>query len=184
MHYKREVFGIFVKFKTLVENMFSSKIKTLQSDSGGEYIKHTFQQFLVTHGIQFRSSCPSHPEQNGLAERKHCHIIEIGLTVLAHSHMPLSYWVDAFNTALYLINRLPTRTLQFSTPYTKLFNRPPKYDLLRIFGCACFPYLRPYNTNKLQFRSKKCVFLGYSLNHQGYRCLDISTGCIYLSLIT
>ena len=92
-----------------------------------------------------------------------------------------SYWVDVFNTALYLINPLPARTLQFSTPYAKLFNRPPKYDFLRIFDCACFPYLRPYNTYKLQFRSKKCVFLGYSLNHQGYRCFDISTGRVYLS---
>ena len=141
-----------------------------------------FNNFFATHGIQFHSSCPSHPEQNGLVEHKHCHIVEIELTLLAHSHRPLSYWVDAFNTALYLINRLLTHNLQFFTPYTKLFNRPPKYDFLQIFGCACFPYLRPYNTNKLQFRSKKCVFLGYYLNHQGYYCLDIFTGHVYLSI--
>ena len=86
MHYKSEEFGIFIKFKTLVENMFFSKIKALQSDGGGEYTKHTFQQFLVTHGIQFRSFCPTHSEQNGLAECKYHHIVEIGLTLLAHSH--------------------------------------------------------------------------------------------------
>jgi len=37
MHYKSEVFDIFVKFKTPVENMFSSKIKALQSNGGEEY---------------------------------------------------------------------------------------------------------------------------------------------------
>ena len=95
--------------------------------------------------------------------------------------MSSNYWVDAFQTALYLINRLPTRVLQYITPYEKIFHKSPSYDTLRVFGCACFPYLRPYNTNKLQFRSKQCVFLGYSLNHQGYHCLDQSTSHIYLS---
>ena len=51
----------------------------------------------------------------------------------------------------------------------------------RVFGCACFPYLRPYNNNKMEFRSKSCVFIGYSLNHHCYQCLDRSSGRIYLS---
>ena len=81
---------------------------------------------------------------------------------------------------MYLINRLPTRVLNYLIPYEKLFQKSPTYDSLRVFGCAYFPYLRPYNTNKLQFHSKQYVFLGYSLNHQGYRCLDSSTGHVYL----
>ena len=35
--------------------------------------------------------------------------------------------------------------------------------------------------NKLQQKSKPCVFIGYSLNHQGYKCLDLSTRRVYLS---
>ncbi|KAI5325917.1 hypothetical protein L3X38_034991 [Prunus dulcis] len=31
--------------------------------------------------------------------------------------MPLSYWAEAFHTATYLINRLPTRVLQNVSPY-------------------------------------------------------------------
>jgi histone deacetylase 1/2 len=181
MQYKHEVFDIFLKFKLHVENLFSSKIKMFQSDGGSEYTNRKFQNYLAHNGIGFRSSCPGHPEQNGVAERKHRHIVDTGLTLLAHAHMSSNYWVDAFQTALYLINRLPTRVLQYLSPYEKLFHKSPSYDTLRVFGCACFPYLRPYNTNKLQFRSKRCVFLGYSLNHQGYRCLDQSTGRIYLS---
>ena len=50
-----------------------------------------------------------------------------------------------------------------------------------MFGCKCFPWLVPYAQNKLQPKSKPCVFLGYSLNHQGYKCLDLSTRRIYLS---
>ena len=43
---------------------------------------------------------------------------------------------------------------------------------LRVFGCACYPNTRPYNMHKLKFRSTQCTFLGYSLNHKDYKCLD------------
>jgi histone deacetylase 1/2 len=51
----------------------------------------------------------------------------------------------------------------------------PNYDALRIFGCACWPNLRPYNKCKLAFHSQRCVFLGYSPMHKGVKCLDVST---------
>jgi hypothetical protein len=53
--------------------------------------------------------------------------------------------------------------------------------MLHIFGCACWPNLRPYNKHKLQFRSKQCVFLGYSNLHKDFKCLDISSGRVYIS---
>ncbi|KAM1873468.1 hypothetical protein ACFX13_007300 [Malus domestica] len=152
-----------------------------QSDGGGEYTSHQFKHFFLHHGIHHRLSCPHHPEQNGLAERKHRHIVDTGLTLMAHASMPPAYWAEAMHTVVYLLNRLPSKVLGFMSPYQKLFLKEPDYSFLKTFGCACFPYLRPYNNNKLQFRSTKCVFLGYSLNHQGYRCLDISTNRIFLS---
>ena len=154
MQFKHEVFDTFVKFKLHVENLFSSTIKAFQADEGGEYTNLAFQNFLTNHGISFRSLCPNHPKQNGLVEQKHWHIVETSLTLLAHAHMPNTYWVDAFNIVVYLINTLPTCVLNYLSPYGKLFQKSPTYDSLRVFGCACFPYLQSYNTNKQQFRSK------------------------------
>jgi hypothetical protein len=176
---KSEVLEHFVKFKLLVENQFTSKIKQLQSDGGGEYNSLQFQSFLTKHGILHRKTCPRTSQQNGLAERKLRHILEIALTLLAHSHLSIKYWVDAFLMAVYIINRLPTPVLQHHSPYFKLYNRDPNYQKLKMFGCLCYPLLRPYGLHKLEYRSKPCIFLGY--NFGGYKCLDPVTNKAYLS---
>ena len=111
MQYKYEVFDIFLKFKLYIENLFSSKIKMFQSNGGSEYTNKKFQNYLAHNGIGFHSSCPGHLEQNEVVERKHRHIVDTRLTFLAHAHMSSNYWADAFKTALYLINCLPTRVL-------------------------------------------------------------------------
>lgn len=84
-------------------------------------------------------------------------------------------------SATYIINQLPTGMLSNKSPFQTLFLKTPTYDVFKVFGCTCFPWLTPYTTNKLQNKSKSCVFLGYSLNHQGYKCLDFSTRRIYVS---
>ena len=67
------------------------------------------------------------------------------------------------------------------TPIEVLLNEQPDYTFLKVFGCACWPHLRPYNKRKLEFRSKKCVFLGYSSLHKGYKCLHVPTNRVYIS---
>ncbi|XP_072084303.1 uncharacterized protein [Arachis hypogaea] len=78
---------------------------------------------------------------------------------------------EAFTSAANLINQLPTPTLENKPPVEKLFGKKPDYTSFRVFGCLCFPHLRPYNKNKLEFRSSPCVFTGYSPLYKGYRCL-------------
>ena len=95
--------------------------------------------------------------------------------------MPLKYWDEAFRAATFLINRTPSKVIEFATPFECLFHTRPEYTSMRVFGCACWPNLRPYNSRKLQFRSKECVFLGYSNIHKGFKCLDLSSGCVYIS---
>jgi hypothetical protein len=181
LRHKSEVLSCFVKFKNLVENLFSCKIKQIQTDNGGEYVFAAFKLFTDTHGIFHRFTCPYTSEQNGISKRKHRHITEIGLTLLAQSHLDSHYWVEAFLTAVYLINRLPTPVLNHQSPYFKPFHTHPDYSLLKTFGCACYPLLRPYTPHKLTFRSKKCLFIGYSSTQKGYRCLDPKDNRVYIS---
>jgi histone deacetylase 1/2 len=95
--------------------------------------------------------------------------------------MPLKFWDEAFLTATCLINMLPSKVINFATPVEKLLHVKPNYESLRIFGCACWPNLHPYNKRKLSFRSKQCVFLGYSPRHKGVKYLDVKAGRVYIS---
>ena len=102
-------------------------------------------------------------------------------SLLSAAYVPKAYWTYVFATAVYLINRLSTSMLSDKSPYEKFHGLTPNYEKLRIFGCLCFPWLRPYTSHKLEDRSKPCVFLGYSLTQSAYLCLDPDTGRVYTS---
>ncbi|KAL6328776.1 hypothetical protein AAG906_003793 [Vitis piasezkii] len=176
---KSDTHAVFVRFKALVEKFFNRPIITLYSDNGGEY--QALSSFLTINGVSHLTSPPHTPEHNGYSERRHRHIVETGLSLLTHASMPLSYWPFAFSTAVYLINRLPTPTLNHLSPYFKLFGTFPNYSKLRSFGCLCYPWLRPYTSHKLESRSSPCVFVGYSPTQSAYLCLDTSTARLYTS---
>ncbi|GKV11134.1 hypothetical protein SLEP1_g22416 [Rubroshorea leprosula] len=132
-------------------------------------------------GIHHQSACPKTPEQNGVAERKHRNITELGLTMMFHANIPSKYWVECFSTAVFLINRLPSPTLKMDSPYFRLFQKHPDYSSLRVLGCKCFPFLGDYQKNKLEPKSLPCIFLGYNTKHKGYKCLYPPTNKIFVS---
>jgi hypothetical protein len=151
----------------------------VQRDWGGEYEK--LNSFFTKIGISHCVSCPHAHQQNGSVERKHRHIVEVGLSLLAAASMPLKFWDEAFLAATLLINKTPSKVIHHQTPLDRLYHIKLNYSSLRIFGCTCWPNLHPYNHRKLEFRSKECVFLRYSNMHKGFKCLDASTGRIYIS---
>lgn len=84
-------------------------------------------------------------------------------------------------TAIYLINCLPTPILKFSFPHEKFFNQKPNYNKLKVFDCLCFPWLKPYTSHKLEPKSSPCLFLRYFLNQSAYFCTDNKSNKIYTS---
>lgn len=107
---------ILTNFLTFVQTQFSCKLKTFQSDGCIEFINQKSQQTFLTNGIHHRILCPYIPQQNGRAERKHRHITETNLAFLFIAHTPASFWVDAFTSAIYIINRLPAKIIDHKSP--------------------------------------------------------------------
>ena len=175
LKHKSQVLSSFMHFKNTMENLLGTTIKMFRTDCGGEYSKNSFQSFCSSHGILHQFTCPHTSQQNGVAERKYRHIVDMALCLISHSLLPYTYWPYAFSTAVYLINRLPSIIRNYVSPWEILFGNSPDYKSFKVFGCACYPLLHPYNSHKFSLRSTQCVFLGYASKAKGYHCLDSNT---------
>ena len=173
---KSDVLSKFKLFQQQFENVLHNRIDIFQSNGGGEFVNKEFSAYLSQCGIKHYISCPH------TTERKHRHLTELGLSMMFQGHLPPQPWVDSFLTANFLINLLPTSVHEkMASPYEQLYQKTPEYTSLRVLGCACYPYLRPYVHNKFDPKSLMCVFLGYSEQYKGYMCLYPPTGRVYLS---
>ncbi|KAM1015935.1 hypothetical protein ACFX2A_046674 [Malus domestica] len=126
-------------------------------------------------------SCPYTPQQNGLAERKHRHVVETAVTLMTEAKLPAQFWFHACSHAAFLINRMPCRILNMKSPYQVLIGQEPDVQNLKIFGSAVYPFMRPYNANKLEPRTTQCVFLGYMMGYKGVICYNLGSGKLILS---
>jgi len=121
------------------------------------------------------------PQQNGIVEMKHIHLLEITRALLFQSQVHISYWGECLLITTYLINRLPSKVLKGQTPYSILFNKLLAYKLLKTFGCLCYVSTLSSGRNKFKPRAKACVFLGYPLGQKGYKVLELDIRKILVS---
>jgi hypothetical protein len=178
---KSDTFSTLFNFFSYVSTQFGTTIKAVQCDNGREFDNSTTRAFLHTHGAILRMSCPYTSPQNGRVERIIRSTNNIMRSLMFQASLSSSNWVEALHAATYLLNRHPTKTLNFQTLYFALYGAQPAYHHLRVFGCKCYPNLSATTPHKLAPRSTPCVFLGYPSDHKGYRCLDLATNRIILS---
>ncbi|RVX07945.1 Retrovirus-related Pol polyprotein from transposon TNT 1-94 [Vitis vinifera] len=106
----------------------------------------TVGEFLAQEGIVHLSSCVDTPQQNGIAERKNRHLLEVARSLMFSMNVPKLFWGQAVLTAAYLINRMPSRVLKFQTPCQTLLKSFPTTRLIstvppKIFGCSIFVHI-------------------------------------------
>ncbi|CAN1837958.1 Retrovirus-related Pol polyprotein from transposon TNT 1-94 [Linum perenne] len=182
---KSETRTIFQHFYTMVSTQFHTKIQVLKTDNARDYFNSILSTFLVQNGIVHVSSCVETPQQNGIAERKNRHLLEVARACMFARQVPKYLWGEAVLTATYLINRMPSRVLRFQAPRQVLLTKYPHMvsfssDLPpKIFGCIAFVHLNPTHRTKLDPRSLKCVFIGYSAHQKGYKCYSPVTRQVY-----
>ena len=146
-----------------IYTQFHVYVQNLRSDNAKEYVSIQFQSFMLQHGILHQTSCVDTPAHNGVAERKNGHLLETARALLFQIHVPKHFWVDVVSTICFLINRMPSSVLNWDTPYHILFPNKHLFPIEpQIFGCTCFVRdVRP-QVSKLDHKSLKCIFLGYS----------------------
>ncbi|WZZ44848.1 hypothetical protein YC2023_041107 [Brassica napus] len=178
---KDRVLEAFMNFQAYVTNHYNATVKVLRSDNGGEYTSNAFKSHLAKHGIVQQTSCPDTPQQNGVAERKNRHLMEVARSMMFHANVPKRFWGDAVQTACYLINKIPTKNLKNLSPFEVLNKTKPHLDHLKVFGCLCYALVPGERRNKLEAKSTKAMFIGYSITQKGYKCYDTITRRVMVS---
>jgi len=145
MKNKDKVFSIFQSLHAMIHTQFSATLRVIRSDNGGKFVNQRFRTYFDNHGLIHETSCPQTPQQNGVAERKNRHILETARALLHGNHVLTRFWPDAVSTVVHLLNRLPSKFLQFQTPLQVLASHVSLPTTLmlppRVFGCVAYVHL-------------------------------------------
>ncbi|KAJ0536362.1 putative RNA-directed DNA polymerase [Helianthus annuus] len=177
---KTEVFENLKYFYELVLTQFKRKVKMFRSDNGTEFINNQMVEFCKQKGIIHQTSCSYTPQQNGVVERKHRHLLNVARTLMFQSGLPLKFWSDCVLTAVYIINRLPSSVLSGKSPYELMFSFKPSLSHFRNFGCLCFSTILN-EPDKFAYHADKCVLIGYSNVKKGYKLWSLDTNKVFYS---
>jgi len=172
---------VFWNFKAKVENQSGCKIQTLRSDNGKEYTSNQFKLLCDKAGIEHQLTVPYTPQQNGVSERKNRTIMEMTRCMLHEKHLPKRFWAEAASTAVFLQNRLPSRSVKDKTPYEAWYGHKPSLQFLRIFGCLCFSYIPQVKRDKLDKKAVPDIFIGYIFFSKAYKVYEPQTEKIVVS---
>jgi transposase InsO family protein len=177
LYNKNEALDAFKIFKAEVEKQCGKQIKIVRSDRGGEYYgRYTedgqapgpFAKFLQEQRIVAQYTMPGSPDQNGVPERRNRTLLDMVRSMLSSSNLPKSLWAEAFKTAVYILNRVPTKVV-LKTPFELWKGWKPSLRHMRVWGCPS--EVRIYNPQekKLDPRTISGYFIGYAERSKGYR---------------
>ncbi|KAJ9540013.1 hypothetical protein OSB04_026519 [Centaurea solstitialis] len=178
---KSEVAYHLITFCNMVERQFNKSVKRIRSDNGVEFQSNEMLSYYDKTGIVLETSCTDTPQQNGVVERKHRHILEVARALRFEAGLPIEFWGECVLTAVYLINRLPSNVNKNKTPCEILLKKEPTYDHLRVFGCLAYAHNNRQSKDKFDERGRPCVFVGYPVAQKGYRVFDLKDGKIFTS---
>ncbi|KAI5332824.1 hypothetical protein L3X38_022953 [Prunus dulcis] len=121
------------------------------------------------------------PQQNGVVERKNRTVVEMAKAMLHEKELPYYLWAEAVHTAVYILNRCPTKALRNKTPFEAYSTRKPGVAHLKVFGSVCFVHKPKESREKLDAKSTRGVFVGYATSEKGYRVFNPVTRKLLLS---
>ncbi|CAL2274238.1 unnamed protein product [Prunus armeniaca] len=172
MKHKHETQALLKTFFAYVDTQFHLKVQQIRVDNGGEFF--SMRNFFSDHGIIYQHSCVYTPQQNGVVERKHRHLLETARALRFQSNLPIKFWGECVLTAAYLINRFPTSLLHNKTPFDILYHKAPSYNHMRVFGCLAYA-TSVHPSSKFAPRAHKSVFIGYPIGQKAYKLYDLET---------
>ena len=159
---KSKAFTKFKEFKAPVEKQSDFYVKTLQSNRGGEFTLNEFFNFCKNQGIQCQLIASYTPQQNGISERKNRTIFEMVRSLLKAKSLLKHFLAEIVACVVFLLNRCPTKSVFGKTPEEAWRGNKPNVSFFHVFGCITYSHILDERRKKLDDKSQKCIFIGYS----------------------
>lgn len=157
-----------------------NKALAIKTDNGTEFVNQNLRDFLSEKVISHFKTSPYKSEQNGFIEREVRTVTEAGRTMLCESGLPKEAWAEAYDSAVYVLNRVCGKTSS-ATPYEKWFGTKPSVSNIRKFGQSAIVYVQDKDCDKLDPKGEKLIFVGYTDTCNTYRFLNPDTGRVRIS---
>ena len=163
---RTEVLEAFVALKKKLENeMAPRKVAAIRTDGAREFVvDKRFQDYCEQEGITHQVSAPYAQWQNGMAERTIGELGKMAKAMMIQSGAPAADWGYAMEWATFLLNRIPSRTLNHKSRY-KLHVVSNSIQLLTtssIWQCGVGKSLRSEKRKNGPEREEVCVLGGLS----------------------
>ena len=97
---------------------------------------------------------------------------------MSHTDLPTSFWGYALETVAYILNRVPSKSVE-TTPYEMWRGKKPKLSFLKVWGCEA--YVKKLQPDKLEPKAEKFIFVGYPKETIGYTFYDQSKGKTFVA---
>src|SRR4051812_14212390 len=108
-------------------------------------------------------------------------LLERARSIRLQAGMPEGLWAEAVNHAADLINRSPSTTIDLQTSEEIWQGEAVDYSTLRIFGCPAYSLVDSHKRSKLEAKSRKCKFIGFTTGDKGFRLWDPEIGTAFSS---
>jgi len=95
----------------MVETQFKAKICMIRTDNGTEFIQSVFLNLFGSKGVLHQRSIVKTPQQNGVVERKHRHLLDTAQALRFQASFPKHFWGECVLAATHIINKLPMAVL-------------------------------------------------------------------------
>ncbi|CAI7841189.1 unnamed protein product [Closterium sp. NIES-54] len=171
---KDMAFEAFIAWLPVAERESGEKLKSFQSDGGGEYTSQRFKQFLAEKGIKRLVSLPYAHQQQGVAERLNRTLQNTMRKLLRGMRLPNHQWPEAMDHAVMLHNLLSSSSLpNNASPHLLWTGKQGNTKMLRVFGCMV--QYRPPSARAGRFsqRAQWGLHLGIEKNYNAWKIFDV-----------
>jgi transposase InsO family protein len=160
------------RVQAAAERKTEKKLLALRTDRGGEFAATDFVKYCAELGVHRQLTAPYSPQQNGVVERQNQTVVGTARSMMKAKALPGVFCGEAVTTAVYLLNRSSSKSVQGKTPYELWTGSTPGVQHLRTFGCIAHVKTTTPHLKKLDDRSRRMIFVGYEPGSMAYRAYD------------